>query len=135
MLNTEFQHYLFARSSKPLKCGKVPIYLRINSNSNRSDIATGINCRKDHWNNDFKRIKGGLNDEDQNSILEQWESKARTAIKALTEEEDYFTVQDVRDYIHGKRKVTGLLEFYNISKDELTDDIDYSLLWNSLRSS
>ena len=126
MLNTDFQHYLFARTSKPLKSGKVPIYLRIQCKSNRSDISTGVSCLNKHWNNDFKRIKGELNDEELNTILEQWENKARQAIKALSDEEDYYTVEDVRDHIHGKRKVTSLLEFYNLRKDELTHDIDYS---------
>lgn len=126
MLNTDFQYYLFARASKPLKSGEVPIYLRIHSKSNRSDISTGIHCKVECWNNDFKRIKGGVDDQEQNTILEQWESKAKIAIKALSEEEDYFTVEDVRDYIHGKRKVSSLIQFYKIRKEELTNDSDYS---------
>lgn len=126
MLNTDFQHYLFARTSKPLQSGKTPIYLRIHSKSTRCDISTGVSCWKEHWNNDFKRIKGGINDQDQNAILEKWETKAKQAIKALSQEEDYFTVEDVRDHIHGKRKVDSLLEFYKLRKEELTHDIDYS---------
>ncbi len=126
MLKSDFQYYLYTRSSKPRANGEVPVYLRIKSKIGRNDISTGICCKEENWSNDFKRISQSPESESSNKVLERWETKAREAIDALCDEEEYFTVEDIRDYIHGKRKVTGLLEFYLLRKEELTHDEDYS---------
>lgn len=124
MLHTDFQSYFFLRTSKILKNGGAPIYLRIQYAGKRKDISTKLNCPPNKWNSELKLINASSKEDHAvNGQLLQWKEKLEEAITQLQYHKAEFDLDDIRDFLQGKRLVDGTLEFFELRLTEIAAEL------------
>lgn len=126
MLPPDFQCSFFLRTSKMLKNGEAPIYIRIKLSGARKDISTNMSCLPNRWCNEMKMVNGiQKEDQETNNALIQWKIKVKEAVEFLAHTKDYFEPADVRDFLEGTCKTVGLIEFFELRISDLINMIGH----------
>tara|TARA_B100000678_G_scaffold190349_1_gene159147 strand:- start:39 stop:1193 length:1155 start_codon:yes stop_codon:yes gene_type:complete len=103
-----------------LKNGEAPIYIRVKLAGARKDISTNLSCIPERWCNEMKMVNGiQKKDQEINNTLMQWKIKVKEAAEFLARTKEYFEPSDIRDYLEGEYKVSGLVEFFELRISEI----------------
>jgi len=124
MLLADFQCYFFLRTSKTLKNGEAPIYLRMEMLGARKDVSTKLSCHATKWNPELKLINATTKTELRvNSELMDWNASVKKAVEDLASRSRSFDLKDVKDHLLGKNESSFTLDFFLKRLSEIESEI------------
>lgn len=113
----------FILDSKPLSNNLHTVYLRVIKNRNRKNIAIGIKCKKEHFQNE-QFIKGHSNYKTENNLLVNLKARAEKIIRDFQIDGVNFSLVEFENKFRGKPEISNykVSDFY----DEIIDEYERS---------
>ena len=114
-MNNPFAHLFYLKGKHFEKYVKVPIYLRLTVNGQRSELSISHKVDPEKWNARTGRMRGtNLEATQLNQYLDTARSKVNKIHRQLIEDDKLFTSQDMKNLYLGKgKKLKMLVELFD----------------------
>lgn len=113
----------FILDSKPLSNNLYTVYLRVLKDRNRKNIAIGIKCKKEYFQNE-QLLKGHSNYKSENILLINLKARAEKIIRDFQIDGINFSLKEFENKFKGKPEISDykVSDFY----DEIIDEFERS---------
>jgi hypothetical protein len=102
--------HFYLKSGKLNAKGQAPIYLRLTLNGQRAEISTNQSVLQVNWNKHKERVKGNREETRiLNNYLDSIYNKVHKNFNELIKQEEYFSVEDLKNDVIGKGKANKTL--------------------------
>jgi site-specific recombinase XerD len=114
-MKTTFSLLFYLKKPKNYENGPVPVYLRITIDGKRAETTSGRECLPAQWNNAACRLRGTKEEfRSFNAYLDNLRNQVYEAHRAMTENEEEVTAENLKNKLLGKcSNVRMLIEIFN----------------------
>ncbi len=114
-MKTTFSLLFYLKKPKNYENGLVPVYMRITIDGKRAETTSGRECLPANWNNASGRLRGTKEDvRSFNAYLENLRNQVYEAHRAMSENEEEVTAENLKNKLLGKSSnIRLLIDIFN----------------------